>query len=160
MVFIPFKIFLFQFCQEEVNANKDIISSLKTQLENLEKERETLSKMQPNLQEGQILNILREKDQQIVKLESQIRDKDKVLDLLRNKIAKMEKELSTYAHIVEVKDRSIVKLSNDLHEFDLSQKIEQQQSASATPPSGGGANTGNSLQHFIFYEKVGWQKLL
>ena len=115
--------------------------------------------MQPNLQEGQILNILREKDQQIVKLESQIRDKDKVLDLLRNKIAKMEKELSTYAHIVEVKDRSIVKLSNDLHEFDLSQKIEQQQSASATPPSGGGANTGNSLQHFIFYEKVGWQKL-
>ena len=41
---------------------------------------------------------------------------------LRGEIARLEGELGTYAHIVEVKDRSIVKLSNELHEFDLSAK--------------------------------------
>ena len=42
---------------------------------------------------------------------------------LRGEIARLEVELGTYAHIVEVKDRSIVKLSNELHEFDLSAKV-------------------------------------
>ena len=142
------KLFL-QFNQEEVNANKDIIASLKTQIDILEKERDTLSEMQPHLQEGQLLNILRAKDQQIVKLETQIREKDKIVDFLRERIAKMEKEISTYAHIVEVKDRSIVKLSNDLHEFDLHHKIEQQL---ATPITTG--SSANGSQHFVFYEKV------
>ena len=72
--------------------------------------------------QGQLLSILREKDQQIVKLEMKIREKDQIVEFLKDKISKMEKELSTYAHIVEVKDRSIVKLSNDLHEFDLNQE--------------------------------------
>ena len=44
------------------------------------------------------------------------------LQSLRGEIARLEAELGTYAHIVEVKDRSIVKLSNELHEFDLSAK--------------------------------------
>ena len=47
----------------------------------------------------------------------------------------------TYVQIVEMKDRVIVKLTNDLHEFDLHQKIEQ-----ATPLAGGGS--------FVFSEKV------
>ena len=142
---------LFQFSQEEVNVNKDVISSLHSQVAVLEKERDTLSEMQPNLQEGQLLTILREKDHQIVKLESQIRDKGKIIEMLKCKISKAEKELSTYAHIVEVKDRSIVKLSNDLHEFDLNQKIEQQQQA--TPLSVGVTPSGQH-QHFVFCEKV------
>ena len=75
--------------------------------------------------QGQLLSILREKDQQIVKLEMKIREKDQIVEFLKDKISKMEKELSTYAHIVEVKDRSIVKLSNDLHEFDLNQEWDK-----------------------------------
>ena len=134
-----------------MNVNKDVISSLHSQLAGLEKERDTLTDMQPNLQEGQLLTILREKDHQIVKLESQIREKGKVIEMLKCRISKAEKELSTYAHIVEVKDMSIVKLSNDLHEFDLNQKIEQQQQA--TPLSVGVAGTGQQ-QQFVFCEKV------
>ena len=34
--------------------------------------------MQPNLQEGQLLTILREKDHQIVKLESQFSDENRL----------------------------------------------------------------------------------
>ena len=134
-----------------MNVNKDVISSLHSQVAELEKERDTLSDMQPNLQEGQLLTILREKDHQIVKLESQIRDKGKIIEMLKCRISKVEKELSTYAHIVEVKDRSIVKLSNDLHEFDLNHKIEQQQLA--TPLSVGVAGNGQQ-QQFVFCEKV------
>lgn len=119
-------------------------------MDTLEKERDTLSDMQPNLQEGQLLTILREKDQQIVKLESQIREKGRIIEMLKSRMSKLEKELSTYAHIVEVKDRSIVKLSNDLHEFDLNHKIEQQQAA--TPLSVGGSGSGQ--HHFVFCEKV------
>ena len=134
-----------------MNVNKDVISSLHSQVAELEKERDTLSDMQPNLQEGQLLTILREKDHQIVKLESQIRDKGKIIEMLKCRISKVEKELSTYAHIVEVKDRSIVKLSNDLHEFDLNHKMEQQQLA--TPLSVGVAGSGQQ-QQFVFCEKV------
>ena len=134
-----------------MNVNKDVISSLQSQVAELEKERDTLTDMQPNLQEGQLLTILREKDHQIVKLESQIREKGKVIEMLKCRISKTEKELSTYAHIVEVKDMSIVKLSNDLHEFDLNQKIEQQQQA--TPLSVGVAGAGQQ-QQFVFCEKV------
>ena len=142
----------FQFSKEEVKANKDVITALHGQVETLEKERETLSSMQPHLQEGQLLAILRDKDQQIVRLEASIREKDKVIEMLKTRISKTEKELSTYAHIVEVKDRSIVKLSNDLHEFDLHHKIEQQQQQ-ATPLSGQGAGPG-SAQQFVFCERV------
>ena len=38
--------------------------------------------MQPNLQDIQQMTILTEKDHQIVKLESQIREKGKVIELL------------------------------------------------------------------------------
>ena len=101
--------------------------------------------MQPHLGEGQLLTILREKDQQIVALESELREKERLVEMMQERISKKEKELSTYAHIVEVKDRSIVKLSNDLHEFDLQQKIEQQQ----TPLTG-----SSSGSQFTFCEKV------
>ena len=136
-----------------MKANKDVITALHGQVETLEKERDTLSSMQPHLQEGQLLAILRDKDQQIVRLEASIREKDKVIEMLKTRISKTEKELSTYAHIVEVKDRSIVKLSNDLHEFDLHHKIEQQQQQQATPLSGQGAGPG-SAQQFVFCERV------
>ena len=97
--------------------------------------------MQPQLAEGQLMDILREKDEQIVKLESTMMDIEKNEQQLKENICALEKELATYVQIVEVKDRSIVKLSNDLHEFDLTQKIEQ-----ATPLSGSGT--------FVFSEKV------
>ena len=103
--------------------------------------------MQPHLGEGQLLDILREKDQQIVGLESELREKEREVELMQERISKKEKELSTYAHIVEVKDRSIVKLSNDLHEFDLQHKMEQQQQG--TPLTG-----SSSGSQFTFCEKV------
>ena len=96
--------------------------------------------MQPQLAEGQLMAILRDKDDQIVKLESAIKEKEKNEEMLKENITVLEKELATYGHIIEVKDRSIIKLSNDLHEYDLTQKIEQ-----ATPLSGGS---------FVFSEKV------
>ena len=137
-----------QFSKEEVTANKEVISVLQRQVSCLEKERDTLTGMQPHLGEGELLAILREKDQQIVHLESELRDKEKVVEMMQSRISKKEKELSTYAHIVEVKDRSIVKLSNDLHEFDLQQKIEQQQQL-GTPLTG-----SSSGSQFTFCEKV------
>lgn len=137
-----------------MNANKDIITALKCQLATLEKEKETLVEMQPHLAEGQLLDILRDKDEQIVSLETKIREKDTMIERLNNKIAKHEKELSTYAHIVEVKDRSIIKLSNDLHEFDLNQKIASC-STPASLASAGPAAGGQPGQQFVFTEKVG-----
>ena len=136
-----------------MNANKDIITALKCQLATLEKEKETLAEMQPHLAEGQLLDILRDKDEQIVSLETRIREKDSMIEMLQHKIGKHEKELSTYAHIVEVKDRSIIKLSNDLHEFDLSQKM----ASCSTPASlaSAGPAGGQPGQHFTFTEKVG-----
>ena len=97
--------------------------------------------MQPHLAEGQLIDILREKDEQIVNMEREIEEKKKNEETLRENIKSLENELKTYANIVEVKDRSIVKLSNDLHEFDLTQKIEQ---STPCPKSG----------VFVFYEKV------
>ena len=67
---------LFQFSQEEVNVNEDIISLVHSQVAELKND------MQPNLQDIQQMTILTEKDHQIVKLESQIREKGKVIELL------------------------------------------------------------------------------
>ena len=120
--------------EEEASASKEIIFDLQKQLKTILKEKETLETMQPQMAEGQLMEILREKDAQIVKLEGDIRDRMENEEKLRENISKLEKELLTYAHIVEIKDRSIVKLSNDLHEFDLTRKIEQ-----ATPLSAKGS---------------------
>ena len=135
-----------QFSKEEVTANKEIISVLQSEVSCLKAERDTLTAMQPNLGEGQLLTILRGKDQQIVRLEAELREKEKVVEMMRERISKKEKEVVTYAHIVEVKDRSIVKLSNDLHEFDLQKKMEEQQPTAMIGGSPGG--------QFTFCEKV------
>jgi len=133
--------------REEARASLAQVRQLQHQLVLLTRERQTLVAMQPHLAESELLGILREKDQQIVKLEQQLGEQDTAQQSLRGEIARLEGELGTYAHIVEVKDRSIVKLSNELHEFDLSAKIEQQQSG--TPGSNSGAGTS-----FVFCEKV------
>ena len=129
-----------------MTANKEIIAVLQHQVSCLEAERDTLTGMQPHLAEGELLAILREKDQQIVRLETEMREKGKQIELLRDKINKKEKEVVTYAHIVEVKDRSIVKLSNDLHELDLQRKMEELQPTPSTASTAGA--------HFTFCEKV------
>jgi len=130
-----------QASQDEASASKEVIAVLQKQIKTVQQEKATLAAMQPQLAEGQLMEILRGKDEQIVKLELNMKDKEKDEHKLKENVCSLEKELATYVHIVEVKDRSIVKLSNDLHEFDLTQKIEQ-----ATPLSGGGT--------FIFSEKV------
>jgi len=130
-----------QASKDEAAASKEVVSALQKEMKTILQEKETLAAMQPQLAEGQLMVILREKDEQIVSLELGIKDKEREVEQLKEKIDTLEKELVTYEHIVEVKDRTIVKLTNDLHEFDLNLKMEQ-----ATPLTGSGT--------FVFSEKV------
>ena len=58
----------FQATQDDASASKEVISVLRKQIQKLQKEKETLSAMQPELAEGQLIDILRDKDEQIVEL--------------------------------------------------------------------------------------------
>ena len=120
---------MFQATQDDASASKEVISVLRKQIQKLQKEKETLSAMQPELAEGQLIDILREKDEQIVELESSVREREKEKEMMDEKISKLEQDAAAYLQLIEVKDQSIVRLSNQLHELELSVKIEQ-----ASPP--------------------------
>lgn len=131
-----------QASQDDASASKEVIHVLRKELVAVQKEKETLSAMQPQLAEGQLIEILQEKDQQIVSLESGLRDKQQEHDSHTEVINRLEQEASCYQHMLEVKDQSLVKLTNQLHEVELAAKIDQ-----ASPPilPGGG---------FFYTEKV------
>lgn len=60
-----------------------------------------------------------------------------------NVFRRLVQDASCYQHMIEVKDESIVKLTNQLHEVELAAKIEQ-----ASPPVQPKAG-------FFYTEKVG-----
>jgi len=121
-----------QATQDDASASKEVISVLRKQIQKLQKEKETLSAMKPELAEGQLIEILREKDEQIVELESSVREREKEKEIIDEKVSKLEQDAAAYLQLIEVKDQSIVRLSNQLHELELSVKIEQ-----ASPPVNG-----------------------
>ena len=125
----------FQATQDDASASKEVISVLRKQIQKLQKEKETLSAMQPELAEGQLIDILRDKDEQIVELESSLREREKEKEILDEKMSKLDQDASAYLQLIEVKDQSIVRLSNQLHELELSAKIDQ-----ASPPVNGNGN--------------------
>ena len=77
-----------------------------------------------------IFVISRDKDQAIVELETQLKELEKEKELLEEKISKMVQDVSSYLQLIEVKDESIVKLSNKLDELELAAKIDK----AASPP--------------------------
>ena len=81
--------------------------------------------MKPELSEGQLIDILRDKDQAIVELETQLRDVEKEKELLEEKINRMVQDVASYLQLIEVKDESIVKLSNKLDELELAAKMDK-----------------------------------
>jgi len=131
-----------QASQDESSASKEVIQVLRKELLALQKEKETLSAMQPQLAEGQLVEILQDKDKVIVGLETDLRDKQQGEDSQNEQIGKLEQQVTCYQHMINVKDESIVKLTNQLHEVELAAKIDQ-----ASPPvmAGGG---------FFYTEKV------
>ena len=92
------------------------------QVEELEKAKETLTALQrPELDDCQLLEILRGKDSHIVGLESTLRDKQRESDLQEHEVTKLKAELKTYQDLFEAKDESIVRLTNKVHELELNQ---------------------------------------
>ena len=88
----------------------------------MEKAKETLTALQrPELDDCQLLEILRGKDSHIVGLESTLRDKQRESDLQEHEVTKLKAELKTYQDLFEAKDESIVRLTNKVHELELNQ---------------------------------------
>ena len=67
----------------------------------------------------------RDKDKAIVEFENQIREKEKEKELLEDRITKQDQDVTSYIQLIEVKDESIVKLSNKLDELEIAAKIEK-----------------------------------
>lgn len=133
-----------QAVKDEAAASKEVISILRKQIEELQKEKETLSSLQkPDLDDGHLLEILRSKDIQIVDLESETRERLVEADKLTSAVEKMKSEVTTYQDLIEVKDESIVRLTNQLHELELHSVIQH-----STPASPGGPfNVGPTTVH-------------
>ena len=45
--------------------------------------------------------------------------------MLQERISKLEEDAGTYLQLIQAKDKSIVKLTNSLHEIELQDKINQ-----------------------------------
>lgn len=131
-----------QASQDDASAGKEVIMVLQSQLKALQKERETLEALRPELTEGELLEILREKDRQIVEAENGARQRQAKQDQLQECIQKMERDAAAYLQLMEAKDESIVRLTNQLHEVELQAKIDQE-----TPPLVNGTT-------FYYSEKV------
>ena len=60
-----------------------------------------------------------------MELETQLKDSEKGRELLEERLSKMGQDVSSYPQLMEVKDESIVKLSNKLEELEVSVKIDK-----------------------------------
>lgn len=132
-----------QASQDDASASKDVIVVLQSQLKSMQKERETLESLRPELSEGDLLEILREKDRQLVEAETHALQKQGGMDQQQDKIEKLERDAAAYLQLINVKDQSIIRLTNSLHEFELQDKINQD-----TPPHNGNGSV------FFYAEKV------
>ncbi|XP_023328220.1 uncharacterized protein LOC111701257 [Eurytemora carolleeae] len=132
-----------QASQDDSSACREVITSLQEQIKALQKERETLKSLRPELTEGELLEILREKDRQLVEAETDATLKQGNLHQLQERIDKLEDEATTYLQLIQVKDTSIIRLTTALHEMELQDKINQE-----TPPLSNGSST------FFYSEKV------
>ena len=56
----------------------------------------------PEINDGQVLEILRQKDSQIVGMESMDREKQRELDLKQSELDKIQAELKVYKDLIEV----------------------------------------------------------
>ena len=56
----------------------------------------------PEINEGQLLEILRQKDSQIVGLESMDREKQRELDMKQSELDKLQEEMKVYKDLIEV----------------------------------------------------------
>ena len=56
----------------------------------------------PEMNEGHLLEILRQKDSQIVGLESMDREKQRELDSKQSELHKLEEEMKVYQDLIEV----------------------------------------------------------
>ena len=65
-----------------------------------------------------------------MEFETQLREKEKEKELLEEKISRQDQDVSSYLQLMEVKDESIVKLSNKLDELEIAAKMDK----AATPP--------------------------
>ena len=65
-----------------------------------------------------------------MEFENQLREKEKEKELLEERITKQDQDVSSYLQLIEVKDQSIVKLSNQLDELELAVKIDK----ASSPP--------------------------
>ena len=54
-----------------------------------------------------------------------MKDLEKGRELLEEKISKTDQDVASYLQLIEVKDQSIVKLSNTLDELELSVKMDK-----------------------------------
>lgn len=92
-----------QAARDESGASKEVIALLRRQVDALQKEKETLSELQKaDLTEGQLLEILRTKDCQIVDLEARDKEHTKITELQENQLEKLKEEVKTYQHMLEV----------------------------------------------------------
>ena len=74
--------------------------------------------MEPNATQENLIEILQDKDEQILKLQSDIKKEQSEKECLKAQII-------SYVETISMKDKSIVKLTNEMHEYNLTQKMEK-----------------------------------
>jgi len=122
-----------QAVQDEAAASKEVIAVLRQQVEELQKEKETLSELHnTNLEDVHLLEILQTKDKQIVQLENINKEKQIDLDKSNQQFERVMEEVTTYKDLIEVKDESIVRLTNQIHEMELKTVVTL---STSVPPS-------------------------
>ena len=84
----------------------------------MQKEINNLIATEPNAAQENLVAILQDKDEEILKLQVDMKKDQREKELLREQI-------KTYIETISVKDQSIIKLTNDLHECKLEQKMEK-----------------------------------
>ncbi|XP_071749014.1 TBC1 domain family member 2B isoform X3 [Lepeophtheirus salmonis] len=114
---------------DDASASKEVISILQKQIQTLQKENETMASLQKvELDEGHLLEILRTKDGQIVDLEISNKEQRKCIERQDTELQRERDEISTYQHLLEAKDDSIVRLTNQIHEIELHQAVVSENS--------------------------------
>ena len=106
--------------KDDACASKEKIFILRKEIRQIQKEKETLSTMHPKLAESQLMNMLKEKVEKLVELESSQLEREKAKQILDEKMSKLDKNAAEYLQLIEVKDQSILRISNLLHELETS----------------------------------------
>ncbi|XP_013784589.1 TBC1 domain family member 2B-like [Limulus polyphemus] len=150
--------------EDELFASREVIKVLHKELDAAFMEKDTCSRLNRGTTQEKYLQLLNEKDQQLVNLTHDYRAQQQDMEIIHQKVTGLESEVEElkervklYQELLQEKDKVVMSLTNEI--FELETKKRHQEKQSQLQPSGPNGATNDNVKKIISSVLVDSQEL-